>query len=137
MERGKPHADREMKSSISRQRGYACRGICSCPYTQFDRSRKLELAWRLSRRSLRHRPFLLRLWSRLRPAFLLLLSLRLLRLPLFLRLLLSELLSARLLLTLRLSVAILLSLVLLLLLAHKILLSLLLARLALLRLLLP
>ena len=97
---------------------------------------KLELAWRLSRRSLRHRPFLLRLGSGLRPAFLLLLSLRLLRFPLFLRLLLSELLSARLLLPLHLRVAILLSL-LLLLSAFKILLPLLLARLALLRLLLP
>ena len=52
--------------------------------------------------------FLLRLWSGLRPAFLLLVALRLLRLALSLRLLLSELLCARLLLALlRLNIALL------------------------------
>lgn len=72
----------------------------------------------------------------MQPAFPLLLSLRLLRPPLFLRLLQSELLSARLLLPLRLSVAFLL-LSLLLLLPALDLLPLLLARLAFLHLLLP
>ena len=94
----------------------------------------LELT-RLSRYLLQ-RPFLSRLLSESRPALLLLLALRRLRLPLFLRLLVPELLSSHLFLPLlQLNVALLLSL-LLLLSARQILLPLLLARLPLLQLLL-
>lgn len=85
----------------------------------------------------RNGPLLLRLGSGLRPAFLLLLALHLLRLSLCLRLLLPELLRASLFLALlRLNIALLFTLLLLLFPRGFLLLSLLITRLALLRLLL-